>query len=673
MKLSTKLLIPLIILVALIFANFISSFLIIQSQKSDAVTINLAGRQRMLTQRMTKEALIFGSTKNLNVRSSFENTLKVFDTTLKSLTNGGTAPMDLNWKTMVTLPAANGDVKNQLEKVAMLWSKFKAHADAYLSKGDMNDLNYMISSNLPLLTEMNKAVTLMQKSSESKSTLLDLISLIMFIVAAGFAIFTLFFFYASIIHPTHKILTHARELAEGKGNLTYKIETKSRDEIGQIAHFFNKFTEHMRLSLISVFEEFRSVSGQNSAISRELGSFSEDFREMSPKLKKSMSAIENISAAVEEQNASLEEIASTSQSLAKTAQELDEAVAKISEMSEKGEKDLGNVSKTINGLKDKMDYVSKKAKNLVEQATIINDAVNAITSIAEQTNLLALNAAIEAARAGEAGKGFAVVADEIRELAEKSKSAAEKIGSNLNEVMVGIETTAKDVEKMTTQMNEVAKLNDNAVSGIDNILEDVKDVGKSVSNVAASAQEQSASSEEMASAAQNIANMALEINEVMSDVTDKESNMMKSVDELAFNMNKTVERIEKTLANLSKFKTYTNKELIKELNLAINDHQKWIGKLKEIIDGNAKRNLELNPKRCNFGIFYESAPVPNGFEETWKRIKEIHQKVHEGAHAVYSALNSKDMALARSKFEEIKSNAEKLVELLKDMGEKLSV
>ena len=340
--------------------------------------------------------------------------------------------------------------------------------------------------------------------------------------------------------------------------------------------------------------------------------------------------------------------------------------------SERGEKDLGNVSKTINELRDKIDGVSKRAKNLVGQATIINDAVNAITSIAEQTNLLALNAATEAARAGEAGKGFAVVADEIRELAEKSKNAATKIGSNLSEVMNGIEITAKDVEKMAIQMNEVAKLNNSAVSGIDNILENVKDVGKSVSNVAASAQEQSASSEEMASAVQNIANMTTEVNEVTSDVMDKESNMMKSINELVFDTNKTVESIEKTLESLSKFKTYTNEDLIEEINLAISDHQKWVKKLEEIINNNVKRELELNPKRCNFGIFYESNPVPNGLEEPWREIGELHRKVHEDAHSVYDALDSENMTLARSNFDEIRSNAEKLVELLKSVVEKLS-
>ncbi len=137
----------------------------------------------MLTQRMTKEALTYYILKDEKTKQSLLNTIKIFDTTLVALKDGGKAPFDLAWEKIVILPTAPEEVKIQLEKVKQLWDTFYSNMNKFIETDDKEALDYILKNNIPLLSEMNIGVTLFQKESEKKVSLMKNLQLSFFIIS----------------------------------------------------------------------------------------------------------------------------------------------------------------------------------------------------------------------------------------------------------------------------------------------------------------------------------------------------------------------------------------------------------------------------------------------------------------------------------------------------------
>jgi methyl-accepting chemotaxis protein len=176
---------------------------------------------------------------------------------------------------------------------------------------------------------------------------------------------------------------------------------------------------------------------------------------------------------------------------------------------------------------------------VAQKATNVQEIVRTISSIAEQTNLLALNAAIEAARAGEAGKGFAVVADEIRKLAEESKSASQNIATILNEMDESSDHANEAVKSTVDLYEELNKGTMTLIRKFDEITKSIGIVNDRVESLMGTAEEQSASSEEMASAMDTSAKSMIEVSEQMEEI----STGVKTTVESSEKMNTTAEEL----------------------------------------------------------------------------------------------------------------------------------
>lgn len=328
----------------------------------------------------------------------------------------------------------------------------------------------------------------------------------------------------------------------GAGDLSVRIDVKSRDEIALLGNNFNKMIESMRNMTIKIKDTVGKLEQSSETISSSTEEVSISSEEISQTIQEISSGVNDLS---HETGVSLE----ITNDLAKNIKDINEklrmTIDNANFMMDKnkfGFKSIAELEEKFEqNTKATMD-VAENIDELAEKSKSIGTIVETINSIAEQTNLLALNAAIEAARAGDAGKGFAVVADEVRKLAEESSKATTEIQRIIDEITKIIERTNNNMDdtkvildnantslqqtkrafdeitvsidestKLTNIVNEdVEKINsgkDNTLKAIENISAVSQESAASIQQISASAEEQTASMEEITASIQDLDNM----------------------------------------------------------------------------------------------------------------------------------------------------------------------
>ena len=346
------------------------------------------------------------------------------------------------------------------------------------------------------------------------------------LIIAFLAAIIIFFYTSHMTRPISKVVSVLRDIAEGEGDLTKRIEVKSNDEVGELARWFNIFVEKLQTIMEEIAgnaENLFSSSTELSTISQQMSLGSE---QTSGKANTVATAAEEMSSNMRSVAAATEQ-ASTNVGMVATASE--QMTSVINEIAQNTEKASAITKEAVSESKSASDKVDELGKAADE----IGKVTETITEISEQTNLLALNATIEAAHAGDAGKGFAVVANEIKELARQTAEATKDIKGNIDGIQGSTAGTVKEIEGVSKVINDVNEIVSTIATAVEEQSVTTKEIAGNVAQASEGIKEVTENVSKSSTVAGEIAKDISEVNQAATEMSNSSSKVNMSAEELS--------------------------------------------------------------------------------------------------------------------------------------------
>lgn len=317
------------------------------------------------------------------------------------------------------------------------------------------------------------------------------------LLVAALGLLVIWFVGYGIARPLKEMAVMLDDIAKGDGDLTVRLQVDRADELGQIASGFNTFLNKLQNMIRDVVGSVQKVSDSSEhtadiAIRTNQG------------VQRQMAEIDQVATAVHEMTA-------TAQDVARNATQAAEAASHADRSANDGKRIVEGTAKAISALASEIGRAVGVVQTLAKDSENINAILVAIRGIAEQTNLLALNAAIEAARAGEQGRGFAVVADEVRNLAQKTQQATEEIQAMIQQLQHGTREVVNVMEQSQARTDDSVQQAQIAASALEEITQAVSVINDMNTQIASAAEEQSAVAEDINRNVTNIGQVAVEV------------------------------------------------------------------------------------------------------------------------------------------------------------------
>ncbi|AOV16084.1 hypothetical protein BJI67_02470 [Acidihalobacter aeolianus] len=443
------------------------------------------------------------------------------------------AEADANYQQAIKLAANDPQLASKIQHVGQIWKRSESdyasvvhHLKTLQFAGAMNvlvtrayPLSEQIGSELLTLTQLaqqqaeaaNRRVHDDLRLSSIFSLSLLALALIIGTVLVGMAVMSM---------RTRMRLTveTMQDIAQGEGDLTRRMTSRGRDELDHLADAFNKFVERIQ----QVVGQVAGSTAQLAAASEQLSATSE---ETSNHVRNQQSETDQVAAAINEMSATVQEVAKNANDAARAAQEADGATRQ-------GRQVVESTISSISQLADEVEQAAQVIHALENDSAQIGRVLEVINGISEQTNLLALNAAIEAARAGEQGRGFAVVADEVRTLARRTQDSTEEIRGMIERLQGGSKsavaamtsgreraqasvtqaqeagTSLNTIAQAVTQINDMNALIASAAEEQSSVAEEIN---RNVSNISHATEQTAAGAQQTATASEDLARLSAEL------------------------------------------------------------------------------------------------------------------------------------------------------------------